>query len=266
MDRPTVIDDDDDYAPMPYHSAEFEDSDERVKQRAAAAAPKARSPGVVSSSIINNIIQQKSAHQQHSVNQNDVDEEALQLDNHGRDETFDTNSQQSNVSNNENTGMVDLDSSLQVIPHAYLVDDDDDEGDGIVVAGYAEPLLPWWQQRRTRILLGIVIILLIAAAAAIGTSETKRRNALSRTLSPTQSRAPSSSPSMAPSVSLAPSTSPTKCSDTITANAKEVDLNILIGGLKSPKAAIDGNNMVVVAKDSTGYAYTIFFKRGNNWE
>jgi len=272
MDRPTVIeDDDDDNAPMQLDYSEFGDHDARVKQRAAAAAPKARSPGVVSTSIINNIIQQKSANQQNSSANQNSDEEALQTGDDGHDEkTFDANVvQQSNVvvSNNENSGMIDLES--QIIPNAYLVDDDDD--DSIVVAGYAEPLLPWWKQRRTRMLLGIVVIVLIAAAVAIGISESKRRKALLeggkfRTISPTQSNAPSSSPSMGPSVSVAPSTSPTKCSDTIAANAKEVDLNVLVGGLKNPKVAIDGNNMVVVANDSTGYAYTIFFKRGNSGE
>jgi len=113
-----------------------------------------------------------------------------------------------------------VDSTVQVIPHAYLVDEVYDYDDNIVVAGYAEPLLPWWKQRRTRGMFALIVLVLLTAAIVIGILVSRGGNAdtvgatifLTLTSAPSQSNSPSLSltPSGAPSVSVAPSSVPTK--------------------------------------------------------
>jgi hypothetical protein len=170
-------------------------------------------------------------------------------------------SNQESSSNYEDSGMVDLDSSVAVIPHAYLVDDDDDNN--MVVAGYAEPIPPWWKQRRTRGMLAVILLVLVTAAIAIGVVVTRRDSskvAVFLTSSPTQSNAPSTPPTLSPTISFAPSSSPTLCSDTIVSNTQEIDISMF--DLENPKVAIDGENMVVAAttRDST-YIYVIFYTK-----
>ena len=263
VDGPTLLEvEDDGYHPVPFNSADFED-DEQVKRRAAAAMAPLSSPAVINNEMTATVNETYDEEEALGI---DTEGDALEIDNGQEDAD---SLQQGNQQSSSNFGMVDLDSSVAVIPHAYLVEDDDD--DNIVIARYAEPIPPWWKQRRMRGMLALIFLVLLTAAIAIGVLVSRRDSsnvgaAAFRTGSSTQSNAPSSPPSEAPTISFAPSSSPSSCSDTIVSNTKEVNIDIFVGGLKEPKVAIDGNNMVVVARDSTGYIYVIFYKKSIDGE
>jgi surface protein len=258
---------DDGYHPAPFNSANFED-DEQIKRRAAAAIT-VSSPAVVNNEMtVTATYDEEEALGIDKSSQTDGEKEVLEIDNgqeEGDADSLQQGSQQSS-SNYEDFGMVDLDSSVAVIPHAYLVEDDDD--DNMVIAGYAEPIPPWWKQRRTRGMFAVIFLVLLTAAVGVGISESKRRNAEAKggkfiSISPTQSNAPSTPPSEAPTISFAPSSSPTLCSETIVSSTQEIDISMF--SLENPKVAIDGRNMVVAAttSDST-YIYVMFYTKASD--
>lgn len=254
---------DDGYHPVPFNSANFED-DEQVKRRAAAAMAPLSSPAVINNGMTATVNEMYDEEEALGV---DNDRDALEIDNGQEDADSLQQGNQQSSSNYEDSAMVDLDSSVALIPHAYLVEDDDD--DNMVIAGYAEPIPPWWKQRRMRGMIAVIFLVLLIAAVAIGVVVSRRDSAtvfLAITSSPTQSNVPSLTHSEAPTISFAPSLSPSSCSDTIVLNTKEVDTNLLVGGLKEPKVAIDGEDMVVAASDPSGYIYVVFYKKSIDGE
>ena len=158
-------------------------------------------------------------------------------------------------------------SSVPVIPETFLVQ----ESDFVV----ATPTIPLWKQRRTRFLICFVFAAITVLSVAMGVSFSSREQSsvevrtefVAFTSSPSMSAGPtlhptidrqSLVPSSNPSSSQVPSSSPSSCSDTIITNMQK--FNLLQPDLDSPKVAIDGRNMVVVAKmleeASFGYEYS----------
>jgi len=132
---------------------------------------------------------------------------------------------------------------------AYLVEEVEEE------VYIATPTLPWWKQKRARILLGVVLLLLGAMAIALGVllsrpSSTTVNMIVNSTIAP--------SVSLAPSSSSAPSSSPTECVNKIISNVQDIDLqkDLQIDEPRNIKVSIDGRNMVVVARDGKYYGAT----------
>jgi len=136
--------------------------------------------------------------------------------------------------------------SIPIIPEAFLVEESED---GIVFD--AEPWLPWWKRKRFVGFLLLFAACVLAISIGVGTF-------FGRQSQPTDSgnvilsieSYPSISP--APSTSLAPSSAPSKCVNQImTSNMQKIDLqNHLLVDPRDVKVAVDGRNMVVVAKDT----------------
>ena len=142
--------------------------------------------------------------------------------------------------------VVEAQDSLPNITEAYLVDD------GSVVI--AKPKVPWWKQKRTKVLLGFILILIVTVLA------TSLKFALAPTtvteiVNITASLIPSPQPSSAPSFSQMPSLVPSKCSEKVITNMRQIDLSSL-DPLK-PKIAIDGDNLVIAwVKPSAVFSFT----------
>ena len=113
--------------------------------------------------------------------------------------------------------------------------------------------------------------MVVAIAVAFSQPNPENNVFLNSTVAPTVSLAPSSS--------MAPSSSPTECVNKIISNAQELDLknDLQIDDPHNPKVAVDGSNMVVVAKDRKycasiscdnydGPAYITFYTLDNNNE
>jgi len=82
---------------------------------------------------------------------------------------------------------------------------------------------------------------------------------LGATLSPDSNDAPSAAPSASPSLTFSPSFSPSECAVKISTNRQKIDLPI--DDPQFARFAVDGNNMVVVARDgiTLGSPVFIFF-------
>jgi len=185
--RPSGLEELDDDAPLPFNSAHFED-DAEIKKRAALSV-------VSHSEVISSLPTPTAGVSDDGAREHDNTSSFNTPTQFEEDEGEDTNATPTNelydeeavqVTRNNNTSSqgaesVDnyaggiVDSSVQVIPHAYLVDDEDD-GDNIVVAGYAELLPPWWKQRRTRGMFAVIVLVLLAAAIAIGILVSRKGN------------------------------------------------------------------------------------------
>ena len=97
--------------------------------------------------------------------------------------------------------------SVREIAEAYVVDDE------LVIA---TPAKPWWKQLRTVILLVVVVgVIVIAIALGVALSKDTTTQLL-------VDASPALSVSLSPSFSMAPSSSPTDCSHTITANRQMI--------------------------------------------
>ena len=127
---------------------------------------------------------------------------------------------------------------------AYLVEDLEEEE---VEVYMATPTLPWWKQRRTKILLGVVLVIVSTLAIVLGIELSKDDSTVNMIVNSTN--APTVS--VAPSSSMAPSSSPTECVNKIISNKQEIDLqrDLQVTDPLDPQVAVDGRNMVVVAKD-----------------
>jgi len=151
---------------------------------------------------------------------------------------------------------------------AYLVEEVEEE------VYIATPTLPWWKQKRARILLGVALLLLGAMAIALGVTLSRPNSKVNMIVNSTI--APSVS--LAPSSSSAPSFSPTKCFNKIISNKQEINLknDMLIDNPRHAKVTVDGRNMVVVAYDGKystngflaydGPAFITFYLLDNNDE
>jgi hypothetical protein len=97
--------------------------------------------------------------------------------------------------------------SVREIAEAYIVDDE------LVIA---TPAKPWWKQRRTLLLL-VAVVGVVVVAIALGLAMSK-----DTTTQLLVDASPALSVSLSPSFSMAPSSSPTDCSHTITANRQMI--------------------------------------------
>jgi len=161
--------------------------------------------------------------------------------------------------------------SAYIIPQAYAV------GSGrLIEATPLEPQQPWWKQRKPRLLLGVFCVVLIVLSIALGISlstvatspEVMVNPIVSQpSLFPSFSVSPSVRFSDAPSSTMVPSFSPTACGEGIVYSSKKIDLQLV--NPSNPKVAVDGENMVVVAKDSESSRYinVMFYTfKDNGWE
>jgi hypothetical protein len=211
--RPSGLEELDDDAPLPFNFAHFED-DAEIKKRAAASV-------MSHSEVISSLptppagVDDDGAHEHDNTTsfkstQSDEDEaedvnvtpenEPLQV---AAFAGHNNTSSQGAESVDNHAGSI-VNSSVQVIPHAYLVDEEEDD-ENIVVAGYAEPLLPWWKQGQARWMFAGIFLALLMAAIAIGILISRGGNTevgatvfLTLTNSPTQSNAPSGTPTSVP--------------------------------------------------------------------
>ena len=150
------------------------------------------------------------------------------------------------------------------IPEAFLVDDISVYDERTIYD--ATPTLPWWKQTRTKFLLAFVLLLLAVMAIVLGVELNKDRSV-------TQFVKATASPSISvmPSTSQVPTLSPTSCSYTIATN--RIDIDLVHPDSLEPRAAIDGENMVVCSwskeNEFSSSVYIVFYQlssRGDEWE
>jgi len=181
------------------------------------------------------------------------------------------------ISNMAPAGDVDQDGSIIRIPEAYLVErrDSEDRDNGeIVIATELDPPVPFYKQKRVVCFLSFLMLIVIAIAAGVTSSLNGTPETITELIAPPISSPPSDSPSssIAPTTvrssspshtpshtpSTTPSFSPSLCSKTVMTGKQTLDMPL--DSLVNPQVAIDGRNVVVVAKDPNfDFVYVVFY-------
>jgi surface protein len=222
-----LIEDDDDAAPHPFNSAEFEDEPRPKIELFAESTNEDGVPPLASTSKASSFNSQNEAPaataktfidgyesiggdlavQQIDGSQPSGDEKNIQ-----QRVTFVAGPGNNSPSDNST---VDRNPPVSPIPEARLVaEEEDDVGHGTVFeATPLEPELPWWKQRRILVLLVIICILITALASSLGVE-------ISR---PSVDPTSTSVENATPSGSLLPTKSPTTPSYKCFADRKELD-------------------------------------------